>query len=53
MDFPRLVYKSASVYALAKDKEHYDMLIVDGWFASVPEALGIKPKTPAKPKPKA
>jgi len=62
MDFPRLVYRSASVHILAKTKEEHDDLLAKGWHASVPEAMGaagagevkvkvpVKGKTPAKGK---
>lgn len=40
MLFPRLVYRSASVHVLAEDQAGYDALIADGWYGSVPEALG-------------
>jgi len=39
MEFPRLVYRSASDHALARDQSEHDALIADGWFPSVPEAL--------------
>ena len=48
MEFPRLVYRSASVYELAEDSEQHDKLLSEGWFASVPEALA--PKAPEKAK---
>lgn len=61
MNFPRLVYRSASVYTLAESQEEYDDLLTKGWHASVPEALGDKgdvkalpaPVTPPKPSAKA
>lgn len=40
MDFPRLVYRSASVHTLAETQEEHDDLLTKGWHASVPEALG-------------
>lgn len=43
MDFPRLVYRSASEHTVAADKEQFDGLCKEGWFASVPEALAKKP----------
>lgn len=39
MEFPRLVYKSADDHMLAEDKEHFDILVENGYFATVPEAL--------------
>lgn len=42
MEFPRLVYKSASNHALANDAEQFAALMKDGWFASVPEAIAQK-----------
>jgi hypothetical protein len=39
MQFPRLVYRSATEYELADDKEQFDQFLKDGWFASVPEAI--------------
>lgn len=42
MEFPRLVYKSADEHMLAEDKEHFDVLIENGYFATVPEALSGK-----------
>jgi len=43
MDFPRLVYRSAAEHAVAADKEQFDALCEDGWYATVPEALAGKP----------
>jgi len=42
MEFPRLVYKSPSVYKLVHDSVEFDLAIGDGWFASVPEAMAPK-----------
>lgn len=39
MIFPRLVYKSASVHSLVDDRDQFALMIKEGWFASVPEAL--------------
>jgi hypothetical protein len=47
MEFPRLVYRSASVHVVAEDVEAYDMFIADGWFSSVPEAMEGKQKAKA------
>lgn len=53
MDFPRLVYRSASDYTLVETQEEYDHLLTKGWHASVPEALGatgeVKVKASAQP----
>ena len=46
MQFPRLVYKSASVNTLAEDQDQFDALCEEGWYPSVPEALAGK-KMPA------
>lgn len=42
MQFPRLVYKSASVHELADDEADFNAAIKSGWFASVPEAIAGK-----------
>jgi hypothetical protein len=39
MEYPRLVYKSASAYALVENDDEYNEKIKEGWFGSVPEAL--------------
>jgi hypothetical protein len=49
MQFPRLVYRSASVYELADDSNQHEKLLSEGWFASVPEAMA--PKAPEKVEP--
>lgn len=51
MDFPRLVYRSASDYTLVETKEEYDNLLTKGWHASVPEALGATGEVKAIPAP--
>lgn len=51
MDFPRLVYRSASVHTLAKNQEEYDNLLTKGWHASVPEAMGVTSEVKAPPAP--
>jgi len=51
MDFPRLVYRSASVHTLAETKEEHDDLLAKGWHASVPEALGATGEVRALPSP--
>ena len=38
MEFPRLVYKSASEYHLVDTIEGFRLSLNEGWFASVPEA---------------
>ena len=38
MDFPRLVYRSASEHTLVKSEEQHAAALKEGWFASVPEA---------------
>ena len=40
MKFPRLVYKSASVHKLVANVAEHTAALVDGWFDTVPEALG-------------
>lgn len=42
MEFPRLVYRSASDHIAVDTAEQYDSAIADGWYASVPEALAKK-----------
>ena len=42
MEFPRLVYKSASLYQLAENEVEHKKLLQEGWFASVSEALEVK-----------
>ena len=48
-DFPRLVYKSPGRHQLpggsydhkcVEDEDEYNQAVVDGWFGTVPEALG-------------
>ena len=51
MDFPRLVYRSASDYTLAKTQEEHDDLLTKGWHASVPEAMGATGEVRAAPSP--
>ena len=43
MEFPRLVYKSATIYELAEDIDQHKELIAAGWFENVPDALAGKP----------
>jgi len=53
VQFPRLVYKAADVHTLAEDAEEFEALLAEGWFATVPEALGlpeeVKPVETPKP----
>lgn len=42
MEFPRLVYKSAESYVVAKDEDEHAAMLADGWHASVPEALDAR-----------
>lgn len=51
MDYPRLVYRSASDYTLANTKEEHDDLLTKGWHASVPEAMGATGEVKAIPAP--
>lgn len=46
MEFPRLVYQSASTHKLARDADEYDRLISAGWYATVPEALAGRHEHP-------
>lgn len=43
MQFPRLVYRSASDHLLVETEEQHAAALKDGWYASVPEALAGKP----------
>ena len=38
MDYPRLVYRSASEHMLVHDDTELSAAMDDGWYASVPEA---------------
>lgn len=38
MQFPRLVYRSASDHLSVETEEQHAAALKDGWFASVPEA---------------
>jgi hypothetical protein len=42
MEFPRLVYKSASNHFLVNDEAEFKASIKNGWFPTVPEALAGK-----------
>lgn len=46
MDFPRLVYKSPTVYLLVEEANQFDAALGAGWFASVPEAVRGVADTP-------
>lgn len=45
MEFPRLVYKAADEHMLCEDQEHFDILLKEGYFYSVPEAIAGKHDT--------
>lgn len=47
MDFPRLVYKSASNHKLVNTPDEYGAAMRAGWFGSVPEAAKGVASTPA------
>jgi len=49
MIFPRLVYKSASVYLLVQDQKEYDQAISGEWFDNVPDALAGKKEDNSPP----
>lgn len=38
MEFPMLVYRSASDHMQVQEESEYEAAMSDGWFASVPEA---------------
>ena len=40
MEFPRLVYRSASNHMLVEDEAQHKQALKDGWFDSVPETTG-------------
>jgi hypothetical protein len=42
MEYPRLVYKSASIFKLVDDDSEYANALSAGWFKTVPEALKEK-----------
>lgn len=42
MQFPRLVYKSASNHILVENEAEHAAALQDGWHATVPDALGHK-----------
>lgn len=42
MEFPALVYRSASVYQLVRNEAEHAAALKDGWFATVPEAVAPK-----------
>lgn len=52
MQFPRLVYKSASHHKGVKNAEEHAAALAEGWHDTVPAALGHKAQTPS-PAPKA
>lgn len=49
MEFPALVYRSASVYQLVLDEAEHAAALRDGWFATVPEALAPREANAATP----
>lgn len=49
MDFPRLVYKSATEHRVVEAQEEFNLRRKEGWFASVPEAIDGKHEAVAKP----
>jgi len=60
--FPTIVYKTPGNhrgpsgtydYAPAKNQSEFDLLIEDGWYATLPEAFGVsEPKKPRGRPPK-
>ncbi len=42
MEYPRLVYRSASHHLLVQNDEQYADAMADGWYGSVPEAQSQK-----------
>lgn len=50
MDFPRLVYRSPTSFALVLDQDKYDELLKNGWFATVPEAVANSTAAPVADK---
>ena len=48
MQFPRLVYKSASHHQLVESVADFDAAISSGFFATVPEALAGKVEKPSE-----
>lgn len=42
MEFPRLVYKSASVHKSVENSEEYSAALYEGWFDSVTDAMNPK-----------
>ena len=42
MEFPRLVYKSASEHILVENEAEHAAALKDGWHATVPDALAPK-----------
>ncbi len=48
MDFPRLVYRSATEYMLVQSQDAHASALAAGWFASVPEcAAGTSAEQPS------
>lgn len=48
MEFPRLVYKSATSHVLVQNQDEMDGALANGYFATVPEALGETDLPPLK-----
>lgn len=46
IEFPALVYRSASVYLQVHSQAEHAAALKDGWFATVPEALAPKRDEP-------
>ena len=54
MEYPRLVYRSATDYRVVRNLDQHTELVGNGWFDSVQEALDPPVvKRATKPKPKA
>lgn len=51
MEFPRLVYKSASLHLLVEDEDGFLTALEDGWFSTVPEAINPQSKPVEEQKP--
>ena len=43
MEFPRLVYRSASSHKQVADADEHAQALASGWFSTVPEAMAGKP----------
>lgn len=49
MEFPRLVYRSATSHTVVNDQQEFDAAIKAGWFATVPECFGCEPEAIPEP----